>query len=158
MFASPSPLPEKDRAALVAALNARLADGLDLHSQIKVAHWNIKGPHFATLHPLFETFAIALAAFNDQVAERAITLGGIAHGTTRHVARASTLAEYPEGTTKDLVHVELLAARIEQYLTGVRAARKLAAERGDDDTEGLLTSVVTAFETHAWFLRATLGG
>jgi starvation-inducible DNA-binding protein len=158
MFASPSPLPETDRAALVAALNARLADGLDLHSQIKVAHWNIKGPHFATLHPLFETFAVALAAFNDQVAERAITLGGVAHGTARHVAKASTLAEYPEGTTKDLVHVGLLADRIEQYLTGVRAARKLAAERGDDDTEGLLTDIVTAFETHAWFLRATLGG
>ena len=155
---SPSPLPEADRAALVAALNARLADGLDLHSQIKVAHWNIKGPHFATLHPLFETFAIALAAFNDQVAERAITLGGVAHGTTRHVAKASTLAEYPEGTTKDLTHVELLAERIEQYLKGVRAARTLAGERGDDDTEGLLTDIVSAFETHAWFLRATLGG
>ena len=158
MYPSPSPLPEKDRAALVAALNARLADGLDLHSQIKVAHWNIKGPHFATLHPLFETFAIALAAFNDQVAERAITLGGVAHGTTRHVAKASALAEYPEGTTKDLVHVGLLADRIEQYLKGVREARRLAAERGDDDTEGLLTDIVTAFETHAWFLRATLGG
>jgi starvation-inducible DNA-binding protein len=158
MYASPSPLPEADRAALVAALNARLADGLDLHSQIKVAHWNIKGPHFATLHPLFETFAIALAAFNDRIAERAITLGGLAHGTARHVARASTLADYPEGTTRDLVHVELLAARIEQYLAGVRAARKEAVERGDDDTEGLLTEVVTAFEMHAWFLRATLGG
>src|SRR5262245_35614286 len=124
---SPSPLPEADRAVLVAELNARLADGLDLHSQIKVAHWNIKGPHFATLHPLFETFAIALAAFNDQVAERAITLGGIAHGTTRHVAKASRLDEYPEGTTRDLVHVELLASRIEQYLVGVRASRKAAA-------------------------------
>jgi starvation-inducible DNA-binding protein len=155
---SPSPLPEADRAVLVAELNARLADGLDLHSQIKVAHWNIKGPHFATLHPLFETFAVALAAFNDQVAERAITLGGIAHGTTRHVAKVSRLDEYPEGTTKDLVHVELLAARIEQYLAGVRSSRKRAAEHGDDDTEGLLTDIVTAFETHAWFLRATLGG
>jgi len=158
LHASPSPLPAASRAALVADLDARLADGLDLHSQIKVAHWNIKGPHFATLHPLFETFAVALAAFNDQVAERAITLGGIAHGTTRHVARASRLAEYPEGTTKDLTHVELLAERIEQYLVGVRAGRKLAAEHGDDDTEGIYTTIVTEFEKHAWFLRATLGG
>jgi len=158
LYPSPSPLPERSREVLVAELNARLADGLDLHSQIKVAHWNIKGPHFATLHPLFETFAIALAAFNDQVAERAITLGGVAHGTTRHVAKVSKLDEYPEGTTKDLVHVELLAARIEQYLTGVRGARSRAAELGDDDTEGLLTDIVSEFEKHAWFLRATLGG
>ncbi len=158
MYKSPSHLPEQARAKIVETLNARLADGLDLHSQIKVAHWNIKGPHFATLHPLFETFAVALAAFNDQVAERAITLGGVAHGTTRHVAKVSKLDEYPEGTTKDLVHVELLAARIEQYLNGVRASRKRAGELGDDDTEGLLTDIVSAFETHAWFLRATLGG
>jgi DNA-binding ferritin-like protein len=40
------------------ARSARLADGLDLHSQIKVAHWNIKGPQFPSLHPLFETFAV----------------------------------------------------------------------------------------------------
>ncbi len=93
MYASPTPFPPEARAAVSQALNTVLIDGLDLHSQIKVAHWNIKGPHFATLHPLFENFAIALAAFNDQVAERAITLGGIAHGTTRHVAKVSKLDE-----------------------------------------------------------------
>jgi len=158
LYPSPSPLPEASRAVLVAALDACLADGLDLHSQIKVAHWNVKGPHFATLHPLFETFAIALAAFNDQVAERAITLGGVAHGTARYVAQASRLAEYPEGTTRDLEHVGLLAERFEQYLGGLRATRRLAAEHGDDDSEGLLTDVVSEFEKHAWFLRATLGG
>ena len=65
MYRSPNPLPEQSRAALVAQLNNRLADGLDLHSQIKVAHWNIKGPQFAALHPLFETFAVSLANHND---------------------------------------------------------------------------------------------
>src|SRR5690242_785428 len=46
MYQSPSHLPPEARAQIAAALNARLADGLDLHSQIKVAHWNIKGPQF----------------------------------------------------------------------------------------------------------------
>ena len=49
LFASPSRLPVASRARLVEALNARLADGMDLYTQIKVAHWNIKGPHFAHL-------------------------------------------------------------------------------------------------------------
>jgi len=69
MYRSPSPLPEETRRKMVEALNARLADGIDLHSQIKVAHWNVKGPQFAALHPLFETFAVGLAAHNDAVAE-----------------------------------------------------------------------------------------
>src|ERR1051325_3944219 len=91
MYQSPSHLPPEARATLATTLNARLADGLDLHSQIKVAHWNIKGPQFASLHPLFETFAVGLALHNDTIAERAVTLGGKAYGTARHVAKTSTL-------------------------------------------------------------------
>ena len=83
MHKSPSPLPEKVRATIAETLNARLADGLDLHTQIKVAHWNIKGPPFATLHPLFETFAVNLATHNDTFAERAVTLGAKAYKTAR---------------------------------------------------------------------------
>src|ERR1041384_1840975 len=80
MYRSPSHLPEDTRVAVSDQLNARLADGLDLHSQIKVAHWNIKGPQFAALHPLFETFAIGLANHNDTIAERARTLPARAAG------------------------------------------------------------------------------
>lgn len=75
MYKSPSQLSEDVRVKVEETLNARLADGLDLHSQIKVAHWNIKGPQFAALHPLFETFATGLALHNDAIAERAVTLG-----------------------------------------------------------------------------------
>src|SRR5947208_7174973 len=109
MYKSPSRLPEASRVAIAETLNARLADGLDLHSQIKVAHWNIKGPQFSSLHPLFETFAVGLAAFNDAIAERAVTLGGRAFGTARHVAAASALPEYPRDATRDMEHVALLA-------------------------------------------------
>ena len=156
MYRSPSHLPEDARAKVADALNARLADGLDLHSQIKVAHWNIKGPQFAALHPLFETFAVGLAEHNDAVAERAVTLGARAYGTVRHVAKASKLAEYPQDTTRDLEHVKLLADRIETYLDGVRASRTVGETVGDTDTVDLLTGITTEFEKHAWFLRASL--
>lgn len=156
MYQSPSTLPADDRAALATLLNARLADGLDLHGQIKVAHWNIKGPQFPSLHPLFETFAAGLAAFNDAIAERAVTLGGRAHGTARHVAAASTLPEYPQATTRDMDHVRLLADRFDRYLAGLRDSRRAAEKLADTDTVDLFTEVITAFEKHAWFLRASL--
>ena len=158
MYRTPSHLPEKSRAAIVETLNARLSDGLDLHSQIKVAHWNVKGPQFAALHPLFETFAAGLAGPNDSVAERAVTLGGRAYGTARRVARTSKLPDYPEDTSRDLDHVRLLADRIESYLEGVRASRDVAEREHDTDTVDLLTGVITEFEKHAWFLRASLEG
>lgn len=156
MYKSPSQLPEEARARIAEALNARLADGLDLHSQIKVAHWNIKGPQFAALHPLFETFAVGLAAFNDALAERAVTLGAKTYGTARHVAKSSRLPDYPQETTRDLEHVKLLAERFEKYLEGVRESRAAAEKLGDTDTVDLFTQVVTEFEKHAWFLRASL--
>jgi len=156
MFKSPSPLSEKARTEIAETLNARLADGLDLHSQIKVAHWNVKGPQFAALHPLFETFAVSLAGFNDTIAERAVTLGAKAYGTTRHVAKTSKVPEYPQDTTRDLEHVKLLVERFETYLAGLRESRGVAERTADTDTEDMLTLVITEFEKNAWFLRASL--
>jgi starvation-inducible DNA-binding protein len=156
MYRSPSHLPEEARVKIATELNARLADGLDLHGQIKVAHWNIKGPQFAALHPLFETFAISLANHNDTIAERAVTLGAKAYGTARHVAKSSRLPEYPQETTRDLEHVALLAERIERYLEGARESRSAVEKLGDTDSVDLLTGIVSEFEKHAWFLRASL--
>jgi starvation-inducible DNA-binding protein len=156
MYRSPSHLSEAARQTLSDVLNARLADGLDLHSQIKVAHWNIKGPQFAALHPLFETFALSLANFNDAIAERSVTLGGKAFGTVRHVAQTSRIKEYPQETTRDLEHVKLLAERFESYLVELRASRSAAESQADTDTVDLFTTVITEFEKNAWFLRASL--
>ena len=156
MYKSPSQLSQEARTKIAEALNAVLADGLDLHSQIKVAHWNIKGPQFAALHPLFEEFAVGLAAHNDSFAERAVTLGSLAYGTVRHTAKSSKLPEYPQETTRDMDHVRLLADRFDHYLVRLREARVRADEQKDIDTVDLLTGAITEFEKHAWFLRASM--
>jgi starvation-inducible DNA-binding protein len=156
LYNSPSKLSEDARSKISETLNERLADGLDLHMQIKVAHWNIKGLHFSSLHPLFETFAVSLAAHNDTIAERAVTLGGRAYGTARHVAAKSQLPEYPQETSRDLDHVRLLAERFELYLAGMRVSRGVAETNGDTDTVDLLTGVISEFEKNDWFLRASL--
>ena len=129
-----------------------------MSTQVKVAHWNVKGPQFASLHPLFETFAISLAAFNDAVAERAVTLGGVAWGTARHVAAHSKLPEYPGETSKGMDHVRLLAERFDVFLGGLRESRTLGEKAGDVDTVDLITTVISEFEKNSWFLRASLEG
>jgi starvation-inducible DNA-binding protein len=156
MYRSPSQLGADERATIAGALNANLADGLDLWTQLKLAHWNVRGPLFPSLHPLFETMASGLALHNDAIAERAVTLGALARGSARHVARASRLPDYPDETTRDLAHVELLAERIVLYLAHLREGRAIAEKNGDTDTVDLYTQIITEFEKHAWFLRATL--
>jgi starvation-inducible DNA-binding protein len=74
----------------------------------------------------------------------------------RHAAAASKLPEYPQDTTRDLEHVKLLAERIEKYLDGNRQAREQVQAQNDSDSWDLLSTIITEFEKHAWFLRASL--
>jgi starvation-inducible DNA-binding protein len=54
LFATKNDLPEANRRELTALLNQRLADAIDLQTQCKQAHWNVKGPSFIALHYIFD--------------------------------------------------------------------------------------------------------
>lgn len=153
----PAHLDDGARKAIAEQVRAVLADAIDLQSQVKVAHWNVKGPQFAALHPLFDTFAQTLTGFVDELAERVLVLGHLAIGTARHVAAHSRLPDYPQDVTIDLEHVALLHARCQAFLPGAHAARTVADDAGDVDTADLLTEIVSEVDKQAWFLRATLG-
>jgi len=106
MYKTKNDLPQQARAQLVELCNARLADAIDLQTQCKQAHWNVKGPHFIALHELFDKINEDVEDYIDLLAERAVQLGGIADGTARSVAKRSALPEYaPKGPT-GLDHVE----------------------------------------------------
>src|SRR5260370_11399887 len=93
MYKSSVGVPEANRQAIIALLNARLADSVDLRSQVKWAHWNVKGLHFIQLHELFDSVAEHLEEQTDTIAERLVALGGVANGTTREAAAKSGLKE-----------------------------------------------------------------
>jgi len=50
-------IPENNRRPLIALLNARLADTIDMQTQAKFAHWNVKGEDFYQLHLLFDSIS-----------------------------------------------------------------------------------------------------
>src|SRR5580704_11837933 len=95
LFKTKNDMPEAIRGKVVELLNAQLADCIDLQTQCKQAHWNVKGPTFIALHELFDKVNEAVEDYVDDIAERAVQLGGVAEGTARMVARRSSLAEYP---------------------------------------------------------------
>ena len=92
MFNTRNDLPKTTRAKVIDLLDARLADAIDLQTQLKQAHWNVKGPTFIALHELFDKINEAVEDYVDDLAERVVQLGGTAHGTARQVARRSSLA------------------------------------------------------------------
>src|SRR5262249_40756279 len=93
MYKSNVGVPETNRQAIIALLNGRLADGVDLRSQVKWAHWNVKGMLFIQLHELFDSVASHLEEHTDTIAERIVALGGVANGTIREAAARSGLKE-----------------------------------------------------------------
>ena len=95
MFKTKNDIPETTRVKVIELLNARLADCIDLQTQTKQAHWNVKGPTFIALHELFDKINEEVEDYVDDIAERAVQLGGVAEGTARLVAKRSSLAEYP---------------------------------------------------------------
>ena len=93
MYPTKNDLPEATRRQMIELCNARLADAIDLQTQTKQAHWNVKGPHFIALHELFDKVNEDVEDYVDLIAERAVQLGGTVEGTARSVAKRSTLAE-----------------------------------------------------------------
>ncbi len=86
-------LPAQKRADVVAVLNPRLADTIDLMHQAKQAHWNVKGRNFIALHKLFDEIVDAAEEYMDLIAERAVQLGGTAEGTIQVATQRSELKE-----------------------------------------------------------------
>ena len=146
------------RERSVALLNQQLADTIDLRSQTKQAHWNVKGMQFYQLHELFDKLASDLEEYVDTIAERATALGGAALGTIRMSAEASRLPEYPRDAVAGRHHVEALAARFALLAATTRAAIDDATAAGDADTADVFTEVSRGLDKQLWFLESHLQG
>src|SRR5215510_14548141 len=94
MHQTKNDLSEATRVKVIELCNGRLADAIDLQTQCKQAHWNVKGPNFIALHELFDKINEDVEDYVDMVAERAVQLGGIAEGTARMAVKRSSLAEF----------------------------------------------------------------
>jgi starvation-inducible DNA-binding protein len=156
MFATKNDLPLGTRTKVVKLLNERLADAIDLGTQVKHAHWNVKGPNFIALHELFDKVAEALEDHIDTIAERATALGGTAHGTLTAVARVSSLQPYPVHLTEGLAHVQALSAVLADFGAKLRAAIDASGRLGDAGTADLFTGVSRDIDKQLWFLEAHL--
>jgi len=68
MFDTRNDLRANVRTKLIELLNARLADAIDLGTQTKHAHWNVKGPHVDALSSALAAFGAKVRAGIDEAA------------------------------------------------------------------------------------------
>ncbi|MGF1481937.1 MAG: DNA starvation/stationary phase protection protein Dps [Cyanophyceae cyanobacterium] len=144
------------RTEVADLLNETLAATLDLKTQIKQAHWNVKGLDFYQLHELFDELATEIEDYVDLVAERVTALGGTAMGTARLAAQRSFLPEYSVDIIDGVEHVKALAERYASYGAHVREAIAKTDDAGDADTADLYTEISRTIDKRLWFLEAHL--
>ena len=149
-------LPENSRIKVIALCNDRLADAIDLQTQCKFAHWNVKGANFIALHELFDKVNEDVEDYIDLIAERAVQLGGVAEGTARIAAKRSSLIEYPIGTTSGRDHVAALSSALASFGKSVRRAIDASNELNDADTADIFTEMSRGVDKWLWMVEAHL--
>ena len=154
MYETENDISRDRRVEISALLNQRLADAVDLQTQMKQAHWNVKGPHFIGLHELFDKIDEAVEAYVDLIAERIVQLGGIAEGTARIAAGRSRLEEYPLAIADGSAHVEAVSKALSTFGHEARNSIDQADELGDADTSDLFTEVSRGIDKWLWFVEA----
>jgi starvation-inducible DNA-binding protein len=154
VYETENDLPSDTRSEVIGIVNQRLADIVDLQTQLKQAHWNVKGPHFIGLHELFDKIAEDVENYVDLIAERIVQLGGIAEGTVRVAAARSRLDEYPLAIADGTAHIEAVARALSTFGREARMTIDETQALDDADTADLFTEVSRAIDKWLWFVEA----
>lgn len=158
MYSTRNDLPENIRKQVGEILNESLAMTLDLWSQVKQAHWNVKGKDFYQLHLLFDEIATELDEYIDLVAERVTALGGVAQGTIRMGAEKTTLPDYPLDAVGGKDHLTALAERLALYGKHVRSGIEQTDNLNDADSADIYTEISRNIDKRLWFIEAHMQG
>ena len=149
-------LPEKSRIESINLLNNSLANLTDLYSQIKNAHWNVKGMEFYSLHTMFDLIAVDIEKQIDIVAERVTSLGGTALGTIQEAVKNTNLNIYPSNVFNAKDHLEKLAKNFAIIIELTRQNIKQTADLDDYATNDIYINLVRVVELRLWFIEAHL--
>lgn len=142
------------RDRLIASLNQSLATLTDLATAYKQAHWNVVGRDFSQLHELFDQFADQSREYIDLVAERAVTVGGVADGTIQAAVEQTALAPFPREERDEVRLLQELASRIDRLVADLRQGIALSTEEAA--TQDVYIEVTRGVEKQRWMLLAHL--
>ncbi len=149
-------LPEEIRVQSVELLNKHLAAAIDLHAQMKQAHWNVRGPGFIAIHELFDRVSVEVENYSDLLAERAAGLGGTANGTIQVAIKHSFLIPYPLGIADELQHLFAVSGALAAFGGSIIEAIAKATEIEDPTTADLFTEISRGIDQQLYFVESHL--
>jgi starvation-inducible DNA-binding protein len=144
-FLSPSPLPEDIRLKIVGLLEPVVLALNGIEGIARKAHWNVKGPMFGTLHPLFGELRKAAYDYADVVAEHcSIDLGIPVDGDHVDAAERSSITAMPKTLTQGRDLARAVCDRVTAAIVMVNAPKAELVAMGDDEGQQKLIDVSMA--------------
>jgi len=156
MYRTSNSLSENVRSKAAELLNRHLAAAIDLHAQVKQAHWNVRGPAFIAIHELLDKVADVVEGYSDTIAERAAALGSTAEGTIQVAVDRSFLDQYKHGVADQKSHLAAVTAALAAFGDSARKAIDEAAAFGDQDTSDVFTEVSRGIDYQLWLVESHL--
>lgn len=146
---------KQDREQISRHISKLLADTYSLYLKTHSFHWNVTGPHFSSLHTMFETQYNQLWLAADEIAERIRALGIVAPGSYTQFAKLTSIEE-ETGVPAWKAMIEQLVEGHETATATCRETIKVAQDDGDEGTADLVTGRLKEHEKTAWMLRSML--
>jgi starvation-inducible DNA-binding protein len=156
LYRTSNTLSENIRSKAAEVLNRHLAAAIDLHAQVKQAHWNVRGPAFIAIHEFLDKVAEAVEDYSDTIAERAGALGATAKGTIQVAVRRSFLEQYKLGVAGEKSHLAAVTAALAAFGDSARKAIDDTAASGDQDTSDVFTEVSRGVDYQLWLVESHL--
>jgi starvation-inducible DNA-binding protein len=154
LYVTKNTLPEAIRRRSVDLLGQSLATAIDMQRQAKQAHWNVKGPHFFSLHQLFDEVHTAAIEWADLCAERLVALGGTADGRVENVAAQTWLEAYPLTVPQSQQHVRQLSTALAVFGEQVHQSIIETGDLFDPTSSDLFTQISRGVDEYLWKVEA----
>jgi starvation-inducible DNA-binding protein len=140
---------------LVENLNGVLASSYALMALTHLAHWNVEGPGFFTLHEAFEKQYQDLFEAVDEIAERVRALEAYAIGGLSTLARHAGLEEF-KAPMPQKDYVAALVVAHEKVIDDATRARDRAGELEDLESQDLMIGRIAWHQKTVWMLKSFL--
>ncbi|MFS0557737.1 Dps family protein [Brevibacillus sp. 179-C9.3 HS] len=136
-------------------LNKQVANWTVLYTKLHNFHWNVKGPHFFTLHAKFEELYNEAAANLDTLAERVLSIGGKPIATLAACLNTASITEAEGNETAEQM-VETIARDFSILVDELKLAMETADQADDEATADMLLEIRSGLEKHIWMLKSFL--
>jgi len=140
------------------ALRLLLADVFGLYVKTKNFHWHMTGRNFRDLHLLLDEHSARIFAMTDDIAERALKIGG---STIRSISDISRHQRLKDNNDEDLTPkgmlLELQADNL-QLSKFLRSTHEICERHNDVATASLIERWIDETERRTWFLSEIVGG